>query len=248
MKWSLRNIGTVFLGSLLFLAAANPAFSDIVHLDDVIIMGSACIGVDGVNGEVFDFDTLRLKENNLRIHFEDTSATAGFPTNDWRIIINDTSNGGASYFAIEDSTGGAVPFTIKAGASADTIVVDTNNKVGIGTASPTDELHVVGNAYISGDLELGSSRDFKNNIRPLELREAMDTLKALRPVKYNHKLKPAEESVGFIAEEVPDLVATNSRKSLSPDDIVAVLTKVIQDQQRTIEALSCRIEALEKSN
>lgn len=37
--------------------------------------------------------------------------------------------------------------------------------------------------------------------------------------------------MGFIAEDVPDLVATPNRKSLSPMDIVAVLTKVVQEQQ-----------------
>ena len=46
-----------------------------------------------------------------------------------------------------------------------------------------------------------------------------------------------EEYVGFIAEEVPDLVATESRESLSPMDIVAVLTRVVQEQQKTIEEL-----------
>ena len=37
--------------------------------------------------------------------------------------------------------------------------------------------------------------------------------------------------MGFIAEDVPDLVATKDRKGLSPMDIVAVLTKVLQEQQ-----------------
>ena len=66
---------------------------DIQHLDDVIISFSLCVGNDCVNGESFGFDTIRLKENNLRIHFQDTSNSASFPTNDWRIVINDSSNG-----------------------------------------------------------------------------------------------------------------------------------------------------------
>lgn len=32
-----------------------------------IVDGSACIGFDYVNGESFSFDTMRVKENNLRI-------------------------------------------------------------------------------------------------------------------------------------------------------------------------------------
>ena len=33
---------------------------------------SLCVGFDCVNGESFGFDTVRLKENNLRLHFDDT--------------------------------------------------------------------------------------------------------------------------------------------------------------------------------
>lgn len=300
-----------------------PVFADIVHLDDVIIDGSECVGNDCVNGESFSFDTIRLKENNLRIHFYDTSSISNYPTNDWRILINDTNDGGASYFSVEDSTGGTRPFTVEAGAPNNALYVDDYGRVGIGTAipavelhsvdsdtptlrlqqdgtggwtpqtwdvagnesnffirdvtnasrlpfrikpgaptsslciqdqgnvgigtwEPVERLHVEGNALISGNLELGSSREYKNNVQTLEKKEAIDALKALRPVRFNYKNDPAEESVGFIAEEVPDLVATNSRKSLSPMDVVAVLTKVIQEQQKAIEELSRKIDDLEK--
>ena len=54
------------------------------------------------------------------------------------------------------------------------------------------------------------------------------------------------DDVGFIAEDVPDLVATNDHKHMSPTDVVAVLTKVVKDQQKTIEELSARLADLEK--
>jgi hypothetical protein len=41
--------------------------------------------------------------------------------------------------------------------------------------------------------------------------------------------------VGFIAEDVPELIARKNRKSLSPMDIVAVLTKVVREQRRDME-------------
>ena len=85
--------------------ALSP-LKDIVHLDDVIIDGSICVGLDCVNGENFGFDTQRLKENNLRIHFDDTSVSASFPNNDWRIVINDSNNGGLNHFTVEDATAG----------------------------------------------------------------------------------------------------------------------------------------------
>jgi len=58
-----------------------------------------------------------------------------------------------------------------------------------------------------------------------------------------------EEHVGFIAEDVPELVATPNRKGLSSMDIVGVLTKVVQEQQNAIKEPCqglARIEATEK--
>jgi hypothetical protein len=52
--------------------------------------------------------------------------------------------------------------------------------------------------------------------------------------------------VGFIAEDVPDLVAMPDRKGLSAMDVVAVLTKVVQQQQKTIAELQAKVEKLEK--
>ena len=47
---------------------------------------------------------------------------------------------------------GNTPFSIEDGAGSNTLVVDSNSRVGIGTASPTYELDVVGNAGINGNL------------------------------------------------------------------------------------------------
>jgi len=47
----------------------------------------------------------------------------------------------------------------------------------------------------------------------------------LNPVTYNYKREKDEVYAGFIAEDVPELVATKTRKNLSSLDIVAVLTK-----------------------
>ena len=52
---------------------AHAAFPDQVIPDDLIVQRSLCVGFDCVNNESFGFDTIRLKENNTRIKFEDTS-------------------------------------------------------------------------------------------------------------------------------------------------------------------------------
>ncbi len=99
----------------------------------------------------------------------------------------------------------------------------------------------------SGQWLDASSRDYKENIQEITSIEALKTLKGLQPVKYNFKRDPLKDpTVGFIAEDVPDLVATNNRKGLSPLEIVAVLTKVVQEQQALVAKLSERISELEK--
>lgn len=420
--------------------------NDQVIPDDLIVQGSTCTGFDCVNNESFGFDTLRLKENNLRINFDDTSSSAGYPANDWRLVANDSASGGANKFVVEDSTAARNPFTIEAGAPADALYVDStgnigfqqsapgldlhltttdtpalrldqssgggftaqtwdiggneanffirdltggsklsfrirpgaptssidiaaSGNVGIGTASPAVKLDVQGTTAITnGDLGIGvtttsaalhinrdvtagslgriqntnasgfsgfsyfdtagtarayfgtdnansvgriatfstwpmafvtngsermridttgrvgigagttltqpfmvgtagsgtggngahvtaggtwtngSSRAFKEHIEELTASDAMAAVAALKPVRYNYIAEPQEQYVGFIAEDVPELVAQTStdRKYLSPMDVVATLTKVVQEQQKTIDQLSKKVEQLEQ--
>jgi hypothetical protein len=418
--------------------------NDQVIPDDLIVQGSTCTGFDCINGESFGVDTLRLKENNLRIHFDDTSTSAGYAANDWRIVANEQPSGGANMFAIEDSTAARNPFLIEAAAPANSIYIDStgnigfqqsapgldlhlttsdtpalrldqsnaggftaqtwdiggneanffirdltggsklsfrirpgaptssidiagSGNVGIGTASPAVKLDVQGTTAITnGDLGIGttapaaslhviddtaagsigrmqnnsttgfsgityldpsatarmyvgtdnantlariaafnttpmvfvtnnsermrvdstgrvgigvttltqpfmvgstttngngahvtaggtwtngSSRAFKEHIEELTADEAMAAVAALKPVRYNYLKEKDEQYVGFIAEDVPELVAQTStgRHYLSPMDIVATLTKVVQEQQKTIEQLTKKVDELGKN-
>ncbi len=371
---------------------------DQVINDDLIVTGSACIGFDCVNGENFGFDTIRLKENNLRIKFQDTSNSGSFPSNDWQLTANDSSNGGANKFSIDDIDNGRTPFTIEASAPSHSLYVDDGGRVGFGTSTPVVDLHTKsgntptlrleqdgssgftsqtwdvagnetnffirdvtngstlpfrirpgaptsaidiasdgdigigtssptdgfsmeikrtsGNAGIlvnnnnsvkfklnvttalvqigsqtdhkvnfvvnngakmtldtTGYLGLGntspsypievatannarlevsgnwvnpSSRELKENIKNLTADEAIETLSGLNPVKYNYKVDKKEGYVGFIAEDVPELVAVKDRKGLVTMDVVAVLTRVVQEQQKTISELKAKVDKLEK--
>jgi hypothetical protein len=122
--------------------ARRATASDQVIPDDLIVRDDACIGFDCVDNESFGLDTLRLKENNLRIHFDDTSTFSGFPRNDWRIIANGAESGGASKLSIEDATAARTPFTISAGAPSNSIFADSTGRVGLRTATPVLDLHV----------------------------------------------------------------------------------------------------------
>jgi hypothetical protein len=402
---------------LVWLFAPQVSIADEVIPDDLIVQSSICTGFDCVNNESFGFDTIRLKDNNLRIKFEDTSV-GSFPTNDWQLTANESASGGLSKFSIEDITGARVPFTITAGAATNSIFVDSigrvglrtstpvldlhmntsntpavrleqnssdgftaqtwdvagneanffirdvtggsrlpfrirpgaptssidinaSGDVGIGTASPTEKLHVsedvnanslaliqnsnggthaaavlraqsdaaivnyqahastrtiarfgqalggwsevlhvAGNGLAIGTLTnvpfiMGannlkriqvtnagvevfgtftnsSSREYKEDIRPLTSAEALTTLAKLEPVKFRFK-EQSEENLGFIAEDVPDVVAVEGRKSVAPMDLVALLTKAAKEQQQTITRqqqtiadLSARVKKLEE--
>ncbi|MCB1603791.1 MAG: hypothetical protein R3F25_06800 [Gammaproteobacteria bacterium] len=114
-----------------------------VIVNDLVVQGSNCVGLDCTTGESFGSDTIRLKENNLRIHFQDTSNSASFPSNDWRIVANDSNNGGLNYLGIEDSNTGRMPFRVEAGADANNLYVESDGDVGIKTANPVVDLHIV---------------------------------------------------------------------------------------------------------
>lgn len=115
---------------------------DQVIPDDLIVQSSLCVGFDCVDGEAFGTDTIKLKENNTRIKFEDTSTSAGFASNDWQLTANDQPSGGANKFSIEDITGAKVPMTITAGAATNSIFVDSTGRIGARTATPVLDLHI----------------------------------------------------------------------------------------------------------
>jgi hypothetical protein len=110
--------------------------------DDLEVQGSLCVGLDCIANESFGFDTIRMKENNLRIRFDDTSTSAGFPANDWQLTANDSASGGLSKFSIEDLTGNRIPFTTVAGAPTNSVFISSSGNVGFGTSTPVLNLHM----------------------------------------------------------------------------------------------------------
>ncbi|HEX3068204.1 MAG TPA: tail fiber domain-containing protein [Thermoanaerobaculia bacterium] len=290
------------------------------YADFVSAAGGVCAGADCTSTESFGLATAKLKANNTRLKFEDTSTSVGFPTTDWQLSANDTFSGGLNKFFVEDLTAATVPLLIEGGTPTNALYLDSTGRIGLGTSTPARNLSISdsisptirmeqsaspfqawdivannNNFYVrdinhefnpfiirsstpdntlvldsTGRLGLGvsaplyqihhssgarldagnwvnaSSRAVKQDIHQLDGDAALSALKALEPVTFAYKANPAEMNVGFIAEDVPDLVATADRKGLSAMDIAAVLTKVIQGQQRTIEDLQTRLQRLER--
>jgi hypothetical protein len=145
------------------------------------------------------------------------------------------------------------------------VTVDTFQRLGIGTTTPTEKLHVVGNARITavgagtfsnnlnitsdGTLTTATSDEkFKYNIRPLNY--GLETLLQLKPVNFQW-IEGEEEDLGFIAQDVaeiiPEAVNTNWNSDLlfRYESLIPILTKAIQEQQALIKALEQRIINLE---
>ena len=132
--------------------------------------------------------------------------------------------------------------------------------MGIGT-DPNTTLHVQGPIRAEGPafattFNPTSSRELKEQIRPLSAEEAVQTLENLDPVSFYFKAdEKKEQLLGFIAEDVPEVISTEDRKAIHSTNIVAVLTKVVQKQRKRIasmenrlmeiDALEARLEALE---
>jgi hypothetical protein len=163
------------------------------------------------------------------------------PFQAWDIVANNNN------FYIRDVNHEQNPFIIRSSAPYNSLVIDTTGRLGLGVVSPLYQIdHSSGARLDAGSWVNASSRAVKQDIHQLDGDAAIDALKALEPVTFAYKANPAETHVGFIAEDVPELVATTDHKGLSSMDVVAVLTKVIQEQQRTIEDLQVRLGNLEK--
>lgn len=123
-------------------APADPGLSQVIN-NDATIRYSLCVGGDCADTESWGTDTVRLKENNLRIHFDDTSDAGSFPRNDWRLVANGSSGGDPEMFAIEDATAGNYVAWFAAGAPANSLYVSSEGRLGIKTNSPAVEMHAL---------------------------------------------------------------------------------------------------------
>ncbi|MEM9408278.1 MAG: tail fiber domain-containing protein, partial [Acidobacteriota bacterium] len=95
---------------------------------------------------------------------------------------------------------------------------------------PVHPLQMASGAHVTagGVWTNASSRALKNSIESLSPLVAMVALEQLEPVRYCYNADSEDEHLGFVAEDVPALVATPDRKGLAPMDVVSLLTKVVQ--------------------
>ncbi|RJR19825.1 MAG: tail fiber domain-containing protein [Desulfobacteraceae bacterium] len=140
----------------------------------------------------------------------------------------------------------ASPLYVNVKAPNAAFYIAESGYVGFSKASPSYPIHLGNGAYCSagGVWTNASSREYKQDIKALSTDLAFQTLDGLEPVSFRYKTDGEETHLGFIAEDVPEMVATKDRKGLSSMDVVAVLTKVLKEQQRMMQAQQKTISAL----
>ncbi len=149
-------------GTLKSLGTDNITFNTRNHLffQDALVKNRLGIGEDATPGMDFGTNHMVLRDNTMNIFFDDTSVSASFPRNDWVIKINEGLASGQSYFAVKDSTSNRTPFTIRAGATDNSIGVAPNGKVNIGNGTTTETLEVDGS--VKATAFIGSPNNLTN--------------------------------------------------------------------------------------
>src|ERR1700741_2728358 len=109
--------------------------------DDVAARDGVCAGFDCTDTESYGFASAKLKENNTRLKFEDTSL-AGFASTDWQLRANDTTPGGANKFFVEDLTAVTVPLLIEGATPTNPLYLDSPGRIGIRTSTPARDLTI----------------------------------------------------------------------------------------------------------
>jgi hypothetical protein len=156
------------------------------------------------------------------------------------------------------------PFTIFTN-NLEKMRINTSGKVWIGYTSDQGSslLQVNGSIYAAGTTYPSDER-YKENIIPLN--KGLDIINKLKPVTFNYinttKNNFSEfEEIGFIAQDVDRALSTesfvksivkysdesntDSKMVFSPQNLIPILTKAIQEQNALIKALEQRIINLE---
>ena len=125
----------------------------------------------------------------------------------------------------------------------------TAGNVGMGTKSPTEKLHVVGNICVTGSYFTCSSRRWKENITPIP--DALEKVQQLRGVSFDWK-ETGKHDIGMIAEDVSDVLPEivqyeengKDAKGVDYARLTAVLVEAVKELKAENENLKAQNEEL----
>ncbi len=113
-----------------------------------------------------------------------------------------------------------------------------------GTGGDRLRLYASGGTYVDGNLYYTSTKECKENIVQLSKTSSQSALEGLNPVEFNFKGDLRRKSMGFIAEEVPEVFAASDKKAVSPLEIIAVLVSEVKEQEKLLNKLKKKVAAL----
>lgn len=165
------------------------------------------------------------------------------------------------YFTFREYAGGGLngssPFLFYHGGSTQTLCATigdytyVRSRIGVGTQSPSYNLHVNGSFYASG-----SSREYKQNIAPYT--PSIDLIDKLQPVTYTYKDKwkhlgrstaAGDIQLGLIAEDVAEVCP---ELAITVQELDKTVVRNVDYEKLTIvllaevQALRKRVAELEK--
>jgi hypothetical protein len=135
------------------------------------------------------------------------------------------------------------------------LTIDDTQRIGIGTTSPTEKLHVVGNICYTGTSASCSDSRYKKDLN--KIGNALEMISNFDGYTYKFKVDEFPENkfdstqqVGFIAQELrevlPQVVLENDSGYLSVDysKVTPLLLMAIKEQQAIIESQKQAIETI----
>ena len=141
----------------------------------------------------------------------------------------------------------------------------SNNTITIGVNgnTPADQIKLLAKKGILSDATAwtyGSDRRLKHDIVPID--QGLSFVMKLKPSEFVYNTdESSKKSLGFIAQEVQETMAAENMNGndyhlvqeigegmlgLNTTELIPVLTKAIQEQQKIIEQLEARLKALEE--
>jgi hypothetical protein len=161
----------------------------------------------------------------------------------WEVISLSGGGGGGSPGGsdgqIQYNNGGAF------GGATQLFYDDSNNRVGINSATPTESLDVIGSVKAT-DFNTTSDQNLKDNIKTIE--NPLSKVLSIRGVNFEWK-DSNKASAGVIAQEVekvlPELVTGQNTKTVNYNGLIGLLIETVKEQQKQIDILSEKISKLE---
>jgi hypothetical protein len=225
-----------------------------VYIDGHLCVGGGAMASHCTGAESLAQRTILMKEDNVRLRFEDTSDPASsFASTDWQLLANDYNISGDDYFAVQDlgddGTTPTTPLRIDADAGDNAIRVDGSGKVGLGTTTPGARLHVAGDAIVEGDFTAGSSRDIKHAFAPVVPRAVLARLVELPVAEWSYRDGRAGiRHLGPVAEEFHAAFGLGrDERHVSPLDLSGVAFAAIQGLHQLVREREAEIEELRAS-